>query len=255
MTIGDLQSLTPNRGTLVMNWQLFDAFGILLGFTANLIVSRIGPLSWRFQMASASLPALCLLTLVWVIPESPRWLLKQGRLPEAFAALSALRETPLQAAVELFYANTQIQAEVNFFPQKSSDTEVERQTAIATHEVSQQGTSKQEETGEAGRTAAEEHSRHPLREFLARAWYRRTTRIDDTELDQFQRRVRATSYWMRIWQLFRDKRTRRATVAALVVMISQQLCGVYVRSCVSLLQTHNTRILSFGCHIARLTRR
>jgi hypothetical protein len=225
-----------------MNWQLFDAFGIFLGFTANLIVSKIGPLSWRFQAASSFLPTVCLLTLIWVIPESPRWLLKQGRLPEAFAALLALRETPLQAAIELSYATAQIQVEINLLPQKSSDTEVEGQSNGATDDASQQmqGTnnpanrsyetkedSSQEGTEAAAvEKAAEEYSHLSWKKRLAHAWRKLTKQVDDTELDQFQRRVRSTNYWIRIWQLFRDKRTRRATVAALVVMISQQLCGV-----------------------------
>jgi hypothetical protein len=224
-----------------MNWQLFDAFGIFLGFTANLIVSKIGPLSWRFQMASAFLPCVCLLTLIWVIPESPRWLLKQGRLPEAFAALLVLRHTPLQAAIELSYANAQIQAEINLLPQKSSDTEVEGQSSGTTQDAFQQmhGThsqvnqsyktkedSNQEGMGAAAAQAAEKTSRVLLKERLACAWRKLTKQVDDTELDPFQRRVKSTNYWIRIWQLFRDKRTRRATVAALVVMISQQLCGV-----------------------------
>lgn len=30
------------EGSLVMTWQLFDAFGLFLGFTANLAVSQTG---------------------------------------------------------------------------------------------------------------------------------------------------------------------------------------------------------------------
>jgi hypothetical protein len=45
-----------------------DAFGIFLGFTSNLIVAKIGPLSWRFQIASAFLPTICLLCLIPTIP-------------------------------------------------------------------------------------------------------------------------------------------------------------------------------------------
>ena len=62
------------RGALVMNWQLMDAGGIFLGFTANLICSQIGPLAWRFQIASAAIPTLCLLSLICAVPESPRFL-------------------------------------------------------------------------------------------------------------------------------------------------------------------------------------
>lgn len=50
-----------HRGALVMNWQLFDTFGIFLGFTANLIVSQTGDNRWRYEVASAVIPTLVLL--------------------------------------------------------------------------------------------------------------------------------------------------------------------------------------------------
>lgn len=40
-----------------MNWQLFDAFGIFLGFAANLIVSQSGNASWRYELGSAAIPS------------------------------------------------------------------------------------------------------------------------------------------------------------------------------------------------------
>jgi len=63
------------RGSLVMNWQLFDAFGIFLGFTANLAVSHISHTAWRWQIASSVLPTIVLLSLIYVGPESPRFLM------------------------------------------------------------------------------------------------------------------------------------------------------------------------------------
>lgn len=60
-------------------------------------------------------------------------------------------------------------------------------------------------------------------------------RGDQDTLDPFQREVQQTSYWTRFAQLFRNRRTRRATVAAAVVMTAQQLCGVSVLSSLSLL--------------------
>ncbi|KAF2190103.1 MFS general substrate transporter [Zopfia rhizophila CBS 207.26] len=179
------------RGALEMNWPLFDALGTLLGFTASLIVSKIGPLSWRFQMASGSLPAICLLTLIYIVPEPPHRLLEQGRLPEAFAALLALRQTRLQAAIELFYINAQIQTEIDMLSQKSSDT------------------------GEAG-------------ELVQHAW--RRAAVDNTGFYQCQSHVKSTNYLIRFGQLIRDKRMRRAIVASLVVMMSQQLCGINILS-------------------------
>jgi MFS family permease len=87
------------RGSLVMNWQLLDTVGILFGFSSNLVVSRIGPLSWRFQFASAFLPTVPLIALVFVCPESPRFLLKRGRYREAYQSLLQLREIPLQVCM------------------------------------------------------------------------------------------------------------------------------------------------------------
>ena len=60
-------------------------------------------------------------------------------------------------------------------------------------------------------------------------------RGDQNTLDPFQREVQQTSYWTRFAQLFRNRRTRRATVAAAVVMTAQQLCGVSVLSSLGLL--------------------
>ena len=49
-----------------MNWQLFDAFGIFLGFAANLIVSQTGDNRWRYEVASVVIPTLILLRYVSV---------------------------------------------------------------------------------------------------------------------------------------------------------------------------------------------
>ena len=198
------------RGALVMNWQFMDALGIFLGFTANLICSQIGPLAWRFQIASAAIPTLCLLSLIFTVPESPRFLLKKGRLAEAYKSLLALRETPLLAARELYYANAQIQAEVSLLPKRESDAEAAARTSAIN------GSQKQKKMVQTAPNSLKE------------IWYRLSRHVDEMELDPFQRRIRKTNYFTRFWQLFRDKRTSRATVAALVVMIGQQLCGVNV---------------------------
>src|SRR5213078_3721333 len=83
-----------------------------------------------------------------------------------------------------------------------------------------------------------------LRRRVVRSWRTVSRYVDDSQLDDFQRRIKKTNYFTRFWQLFRDKRTRRATVAAFVVMLGerpemnicsrvltylgQQLCGVNV---------------------------
>lgn len=96
-----------------MIWQFFVIVGIFCGFTANLIF--LVSILWlaasnRFGMS----PTLVLLVLILAIPESPRWLLKRSKVGAAFAAMVPLRETRLQAARDVFYANQQIQAEEQY---------------------------------------------------------------------------------------------------------------------------------------------
>jgi MFS family permease len=121
---------TVIRGALVMSWQLFVAFGIMLGFSANLVVVNTGDIAWRLQLGSAFIPAVPLLigiffapevisklltssrsTLVLTIAQSPRWLIKKGRYQKAYRSLLRLRNTPLQAARDLYFIHAQIEAE------------------------------------------------------------------------------------------------------------------------------------------------
>ena len=96
------------RGGLVMSWQMWTAFGIFLGFTANLAVANTGDISWRLQLGSAFIPAVPLLVGVYFCPESPRWFIKKGRYNDAFKSLLRLRNTPLQAARDLYYVHAQL---------------------------------------------------------------------------------------------------------------------------------------------------
>ncbi|KKK25618.1 hypothetical protein P175DRAFT_0522673 [Aspergillus ochraceoroseus IBT 24754] len=99
------------RGGLVMCWQLWTAFGIFLGTSANLAVKGTGDLAWRLQMGSAFIPAVPLLLGVYMCPESPRWFIKKGKLRNAYESLCRLRNSELQAARDLYYIYAQIKIE------------------------------------------------------------------------------------------------------------------------------------------------
>lgn len=107
------------RGGIVTSFQLWVAFGILLGFSTNLIFMDVGRLAWRFQLGAAFAPALPLLGLIWLCPESPRWLMKKGRYQKAFRAFSRIRNSELICAREMFYAHCQLMAESDEFKGKS----------------------------------------------------------------------------------------------------------------------------------------
>ena len=99
---------TNIRGGLVMSWQVWTAFGIFLGTCANLVFVNVGKIAWRLQFASAFVPAVPLVIGIWFCPESPRWLLKKRKVNKAYASLLRLRNTPLQAARDLYFIHAQL---------------------------------------------------------------------------------------------------------------------------------------------------
>ncbi|KAK3081242.1 hypothetical protein LTS18_008742 [Coniosporium uncinatum] len=107
------------RGGLVMCWQLWTAFGILLGFSANLAVRDTGAIAWRLQLGSAFIPAVPLLIGVFFCPESPRWYMKKGKYTKAYRSLLRLRNTPIQAARDLYLVHAQLIEEAHIIGQSS----------------------------------------------------------------------------------------------------------------------------------------
>jgi len=99
------------RGALVMSWQMWTAFGIFLGFIANLVVVNTGKIAWRLQFGSAFIPAVPLMIGIFFCPESPRWYMKKGRYAEAYNSLIRLRRHKLQAARDLYYIHTLLKEE------------------------------------------------------------------------------------------------------------------------------------------------
>ncbi|KAH6695446.1 hypothetical protein F5X68DRAFT_163696 [Plectosphaerella plurivora] len=106
------ESAPPNiRGALVMSWQMYTALGICVGLAANLAVYNVGDIAWRLQLGSAFIPAVPLAIGVFFCPESPRWYMKKNRYPEAFKSLCKLRNSPLQAARDLYAIHVQLETE------------------------------------------------------------------------------------------------------------------------------------------------
>ena len=84
------------RGKLVSYYQLAIVIGILVIFFVNTLIQGAGDetwnveYGWRYMMASGVLPALLFLIALFFVPESPRWLTKEGREKEALAVLSSI---------------------------------------------------------------------------------------------------------------------------------------------------------------------
>lgn len=68
-------------------------------------------LNWRLMMGSAMIPAVIVCCFVYMCPESPRWYLSKNRHQEAYASVCQLRHEKVQAARDLFYMYTLLEAE------------------------------------------------------------------------------------------------------------------------------------------------
>ncbi|KAE8154283.1 hypothetical protein BDV25DRAFT_147868 [Aspergillus avenaceus] len=100
------------RGALVMFWQLWVVAGIFLGLAANIIVKDTGDIAWRLQFGSAFIPSFLLGAGIYFCPESPRWLMKKGRLAEGFQSMIRLRAHPIIAARDYYYSYVIYQEEL-----------------------------------------------------------------------------------------------------------------------------------------------
>jgi sugar porter (SP) family MFS transporter len=90
------------RGRLVGLFQFNIVFGILLAYFSNYMIVRLhlGDVEWRWEFGVATIPALLFFVLLFVIPRSPRWLVKQGRVEEARAVLQLIGEQNYEAELQ-----------------------------------------------------------------------------------------------------------------------------------------------------------
>lgn len=98
------------RGALVMSWQMWTAFGIMFGTAINLAVYEHKH-NWRLMLALPAIPAVPLLCLIYLCPESPRWYMKKGRYADAWRSFLQLRHHPLQVARDMYYISAQLDIE------------------------------------------------------------------------------------------------------------------------------------------------
>ncbi|KAG2408715.1 polyol transporter [Vigna angularis] len=91
-------SSASSRGFLTSLPELCIGIGILLGYVSNFFLGKLTlKLGWRLMLGVAALPSLALALVILAMPESPRWLVMQGRLEGAKKVLLKVSNTTQEA--------------------------------------------------------------------------------------------------------------------------------------------------------------
>ncbi|MFC9362272.1 sugar porter family MFS transporter [Rhodococcus sp. NPDC057014] len=96
------------RGILVLTQELMITVGILCSYIVSYNLSESG--NWRLMLGSAALPAVALFVGMLFLPESPRWLVGEGRESDAEAVLSRTCGTETEADEELTAIHSEAQS-------------------------------------------------------------------------------------------------------------------------------------------------
>ena len=113
------------RGTLVSLYQLAVTVGFLLAYLANWVIDVNGDMAvagdlwtniwncemWRGMLGSETLPALLFFFIIFFIPESPKWLIVNGKLDKASLVLSKIYSTEEEVKEEINVTNASLKGE------------------------------------------------------------------------------------------------------------------------------------------------
>lgn len=95
------------RGRMTMLFQFNIVFGITIAFFSNYLLRDTGVNPWRWMLGVESVPALLFLVLLFLIPRSPRFLIKIGKMDEALKVLSRVEPDNIQRRTEEIQASFQ----------------------------------------------------------------------------------------------------------------------------------------------------
>jgi SP family xylose:H+ symportor-like MFS transporter len=111
------------RGALVGNYQLAIVIGIVVVYFVNYLIALQGDhnwnlnIGWRWMFGSEIVPSILFFIFIFFIPESPRWLIKQGETTKAIAVLQKINTEVEVAQMQVEIKNSLHQEDKNQWKQ------------------------------------------------------------------------------------------------------------------------------------------
>ncbi len=104
------------RGRLVGLVQFNIVLGILLAYLSNAIVRAVvsdHTSDWRWMFGVMAVPSVIFLLLLFTVPETPRWLMANGRADEGREVIGRLTTSEDEARLQVEEINTSLSAATN----------------------------------------------------------------------------------------------------------------------------------------------
>jgi len=88
------------RGRMTALFQFNVIFGILLAYVSNYLLSDVGDNAWRWMLGVEGIPAAAYFLLLFLVPESPRFLVKADMIAEAKAILTKIETLDIDSEIQ-----------------------------------------------------------------------------------------------------------------------------------------------------------
>ena len=88
------------RGKMTALFQFNVIFGIMMAFISNYLLRNMGEEPWRFMLGVKGIPAVAYFFLLFLVPRSPRYLIKIGKIAEARSVLNKVESGDIEAEID-----------------------------------------------------------------------------------------------------------------------------------------------------------
>jgi len=88
------------RGKMTAMFQINVISGILIAYISNYLLREFGTEPWRWMLGVAGIPAVLFFLLLFLIPESPRFLIKIGELAKAKLILEKIEVAAVDEEIQ-----------------------------------------------------------------------------------------------------------------------------------------------------------